>query len=200
MPPLYISIGVDCGTANVLKALGLRTCSLPFDWVVSYEGVSRILENEFDDFVPPGPGIFHTGYAVRFHHNQFPRDADQVAKRVDRFRQLLTTTEDKVVFVRKGHCPHHHHEHKVVADEIQEAKRLDAVLRKRFPQLDYEIRVILLCHRCKTSEPLPPSLQSPHSIQVEDIAIPWPAGADLTNPPHFDACCRKLFGPANPQN
>ena len=40
---MYISVGVDCGPANIFNELGLRTVSLPFDWVVTYKGVAHII-------------------------------------------------------------------------------------------------------------------------------------------------------------
>ena len=34
---MFVALGVDCGTAIILNQLGLRNCSLLFDWVVTYE-------------------------------------------------------------------------------------------------------------------------------------------------------------------
>ena len=49
---MFVSLGVDCGTANILNKLRLRNCSLPFDWVVTYEGITNIINNDFINYLP----------------------------------------------------------------------------------------------------------------------------------------------------
>ena len=41
----YLTIGYDCSPAGALKVLNLREFALPFDWVVSYGGVSKYLNH-----------------------------------------------------------------------------------------------------------------------------------------------------------
>ena len=45
---MIIPIGVDCGMAEFCKKYNLRTRSFPFDWIVSYNGVSKCIENNFE--------------------------------------------------------------------------------------------------------------------------------------------------------
>lgn len=83
---IYISLGVDCGTANGLKALGKRTCSLPFDWVVTYKGITNIVKNEFNNYAPftkmnKTNKYLDDAYGVLFIHNNFPDDLDQIKKK-----------------------------------------------------------------------------------------------------------------------
>lgn len=49
---MFVSLGIDCGTAYILKQLGLRNCSLPFDWVVTYKGITNIINNDFTNYLP----------------------------------------------------------------------------------------------------------------------------------------------------
>jgi len=47
----FISLGFNCATALVLRDLGLRTTSLPFDWVVTNNmQVINCIENNFEKF------------------------------------------------------------------------------------------------------------------------------------------------------
>ena len=48
---IIVSLGVDCGVANFLKENGYRNFSLPFDWVVSYGGVSDIINTQFKNSI-----------------------------------------------------------------------------------------------------------------------------------------------------
>jgi hypothetical protein len=48
---IIVPIGIDCGFASLLQKYNLRHFSLPFDWIVSYNGISQIIENNFDNFL-----------------------------------------------------------------------------------------------------------------------------------------------------
>ena len=48
---MIIPIGVDCGMANFCKKYNLRNASLPIDWTVSYNGVSKCIEDDFKNFI-----------------------------------------------------------------------------------------------------------------------------------------------------
>jgi hypothetical protein len=112
---IYVSLGVDCGSANILNVLKLRKQSLPFDWVVTYEGITNIINNNFEDFIPK---IRDNKYeklnknsGVLFLHNKFPDDIVKINKRINRFKNLLETSTEKIIFLRKSHAIHHHNEY-----------------------------------------------------------------------------------------
>ena len=48
---IFISLGYDCAIAGIIEKTKWRKFSLPFDWVVSYEGVSKVFKNDFKNFV-----------------------------------------------------------------------------------------------------------------------------------------------------
>ena len=49
---IIVPIGIDCGVADILKKYKIRKFALPFDWVVTYNGIKNIIENDFADFLP----------------------------------------------------------------------------------------------------------------------------------------------------
>jgi len=49
---IYIPIGLDCSAATFLKDKNLRLYSLPFDWTVTYSGVSDIIKDKFRSYIP----------------------------------------------------------------------------------------------------------------------------------------------------
>ena len=48
---MIIPIGVDCGMANFIKKYNLRNMSFPFDWTVTYNGVSKCIDDNFKFFI-----------------------------------------------------------------------------------------------------------------------------------------------------
>jgi len=50
-PPLCISLGAACGSALMLRELGLRTVAYPFDWMISpTDGLYKCLTEDFGHF------------------------------------------------------------------------------------------------------------------------------------------------------
>jgi hypothetical protein len=153
---MYISLGIDCAIADILKEQNLRKCSLPFDWIVTYEGVANIIDNEFQNYIPEDNQFFNNDstplniyYGVRFHHNVFPQDREVIIKRVERFKYILENSQEKIIFIRKGHMEYHHteYENDIVCD-IADAIQLDKVLIEKYPKLNYKIHVISTCSIC----------------------------------------------------
>lgn len=50
---IIIPIGIDCGVSGLCRKYNLRNEAFPFDWNVSYNGVSECIENEFINFTEP---------------------------------------------------------------------------------------------------------------------------------------------------
>ena len=130
---MYISLGVDCGTANILNRLGLRTCSLPFDWVVTYEGITNIINYNFSNYLPTNDNNYeklNRNSGTLFLHNNFPDDIEQMNRRIDRFKVLSESCNEKIIFVRKNHGFHHHNEYDNVINDIYDATNLNLYYKK----------------------------------------------------------------------
>jgi len=144
---MIIPIGIDCGAADFLKKNNLRTCALPFDWVVTYHGISNIIRNDFNNYIPVNSDRLNTDYQVSFVHFTFPEDTEKIQRRVERFKTILETSIDSIYFLRKGHAFHNHSENSIKND-IEDAEELDSILAIKYPNLKYEIIVVLMCGSC----------------------------------------------------
>jgi len=150
---IIIPIGIDCGLASLLKKYNLRNFSLPFDWIVSYSGISKIITNDFKNFLyDVNTDKVNKTYDLCFYHNTFPEDYIKMNRRINRLFNLLNSSEEELVFFRKGHAFHHHEEcnkHKVnLANDIDDAEELNKVLKNKYPKLKYKIIVALVCDTC----------------------------------------------------
>ena len=178
---MYISIGVDCWMADFLRKHDLRTMSFPFDWVVTYQGVSHCIETKFRQFLPFNDRI--NPYHMYFHHDfkeNLSQDAKKYERRCQRFLDCLNREE--IVFCRKGHACHHHEEHEVTSD-LEDAERLAQILTRDYPRLRYRIIVILVCDKCFD----PTKTYRSDHIEIYNIATP------SADPEKFEQLCRTLF-------
>jgi hypothetical protein len=175
---MFVPIGVDCGNADFLKKRNLRQISLPFDWVVTYNGVSEIIKNDFSNYISNNK--FNNNYDVYFMHNDFTNlnDKTTMERRINRFKHILETSNEKITFVRKGHAFHHHEEinkHKnnsncIIKSDITDAKDLDLILQHKYPNLNYEIIVILVCGKCFDSKK--EYISTSNNIKIYNISSP----------------------------
>jgi len=98
--------------------------------------------------------IYHTKYKILFLHNKFPEDNEKIQRRIRRFNEILQKSENKVIFIRKTHMNHHHNEIKKffnedkIKNEIIEAEKLDILLQTKYPNLEFQIILILACELC----------------------------------------------------
>jgi len=191
---MYVSLGIDCGTANILKQLGLRNCSLPFDWVVTFEGITNIINNNFSNYLPSYDNKYeklNRNSGSLFLHNKFPDDIEKMNERIDRFKNLLETSNEKIIFIRKSHGIHHHDEYDNVINDIDDAINLDSLLCKKYPNLTYEIHVILICDKCFTNLIINENISN--NIKIHNISRPYPIDIDITNPDYFVEFCKQNF-------
>jgi len=195
---MFVSLGIDCGTANILKQLGLRNCSLPFDWVVTYEGITNIINNDFTDYLPtPYDNTYEKLNKISgtwFLHNNFPDDIEKMNKRIARFKNILETSNEKIMFIRKSHGSHHHDEYNNVINDIDDAINLDLLLIKKYPNLIYEIHVILICDNCFANDNPIINKNISNNIKIHNISRPYPININITNPDYFDELCKTTFG------
>jgi hypothetical protein len=153
---IIIPIGVDCGTAGLLKDNGLRTFSFPFDWCVTYNGVSKIFKEDFAKFTSINEQRLNTEYDIYFFHDfhssTYDADEAKYTRRINRLKSILETTTEPVLFFRKGHASHNHNEHNgrytTMNSDIQDSEELYTILKSKYPGLNFSIVVTLACGMC----------------------------------------------------
>lgn len=169
MKKRYVSLGADCGVSEYLKKYNLRDCSLPFDWIVSYQGPIEILRNNFEKFTPINGGgrLFHKESKCWHVHYSFPEDNEKMNRRITRFYDILENSGEDVMiyFIRNSHWTSHHDEYKnhiinelhtqdipqcyeCNYDEIENTYQLDMFLKEKYPKMKYKIFLQLLCYKC----------------------------------------------------
>jgi hypothetical protein len=126
---IYIPLGFQCTTAEILKKTNKRICSFPFDWIISTpESILELLKivilpicnielfvkNEFfkidnllsflkqEEFIshPEGNILFNSKYNLIFPH--FKNDNETITKMISRFERLrnyILYQENKIVFL-----------------------------------------------------------------------------------------------------
>ena len=190
---MIIPIGVDCGMAEFLKKYNLRKISFPFDWNVTYNGVSKCLEDDFKHFTEPLNNRINN-YNIYFHHdfednNLLNQDKEKYTRRCQRIINILETSNEEIIFCRKGHACRHHSEHNGkysnILNDIDDVEKLDILLQNKYPQLKYKIIVILVCGNCFNSNETYKS--NSERIEIYNIAT--------VEPEHtiFENFCRNIF-------
>ena len=190
---MIIPIGVDCGMAEFCKKYNLRNMSFPFDWNVTYNGVSKCIDDNFKSFIEPLNNRINN-YDIYFHHD-FINDASlnedklKYIRRCQRLINILETSSEEIIFCRKGHACHHHTEHNEkysnIINDIDDAEKLNTILSNKYQQLNYKIIVILVCGKCFNSNEIYKS--SIDKIEIYNIATPQ---ADNIL---FEKCARNIF-------
>lgn len=190
---IFIPIGVDCGMAQFFKNYNLRYVSFPFDWTVTYNGVSKCIEDDCKFFTEPLNDKFNL-YDIYFCHDfdkneNFNEDKEKYFRRCQRLINILETSNEEIIFCRKGHAFHHHYEHNEkysnIISDIDDAEKLDTILLNKYPQLKYKIIVILVCGKCFN----PLNSYKPKSDRIEIYNISTPQVEDMI----FENCCRNIF-------
>lgn len=112
----YISLGHSCSIAMDLEKMGLRSESLPFDWLISdFKGVMQAIENHFEDFLTyeymqqarPNRAYYRNyKYNIQFYHDfdKYHPLADQIDavqekynRRIERFYKTIS---EPTLFIR----------------------------------------------------------------------------------------------------
>jgi hypothetical protein len=146
---IFIPLGIDCTLAWALRKCGLRHRAYPFDWIVTYRGVSEYLANDFQTFGVENPDLL-------FLHDTFPGDETKYHRRIARLRQLLDSfqeEEKEICFLRKSHSVHNHTEHARMKEDIEDMREWELLLLNRYPFLNFKIIVFQTCCRCHRAEP-----------------------------------------------
>jgi len=172
---IFISLVYDCAIAGIIEKTKWRKFSLPFDWVVSYEGVSKVFKNDFKNFVEADSNGMNDLYKIKFYHHKFPEDASQFERRVERIKNIMKNSKEEVIFIRKSHPKHGHDEYPNLSNDMTDMEELDKYLKNTYPNLKYKLVLILDCHKCfkKTKENNTPTIKihniSDGSKTAEDI-------------------------------
>lgn len=145
---IIIPIGIDCDLANLLRKNKYRNLAYPFDWNVTYEGISEVFKNDFKNFVPPNIDTNLNRYGIKFYHDKFPEECEKYETRIMRLKNILETSREKIIFFRKGHASHHHDEYESIANDIYDAEKLHEFLNDKYPKLNYDIIVVVVCGKC----------------------------------------------------
>jgi hypothetical protein len=189
---MFIPIGIDCGMADFFRNNNLRNSSLPFDWNVAYNGISKCIDDNFKDFIPNENERINK-YDIYFHHDfTLETRLDDIVKynrRIERFINILKNTEEKIVFCRKGHAFHNHNEHngkyEFIKSDIDDAEELDRVLSEKYPNLKYKIIVIIVCGKCFDSKATYKS--NSNNLEIYNIAT------EHVDNPLFEKTVKEIF-------
>ena len=141
---IYIPLGSDCCIATVLNQMGLRKFSLPYDWMMSLTGIYENFTSDFTNFYEDD------NYNYKFIHGPPPE------YRIERLKNILENHDGKVVLIRKSHLNVNHeqvetgHTNEILDDrlEVEDMKKLNDLLRQKYPNLDFKILLFLTCTRC----------------------------------------------------
>lgn len=188
---VIVPIGVDCGIAEFCKKNNLRNFSLPFDWTVTYNGVSKCIEDEFNNFIPSEDrfNIYDMYFCHDFTSDTFANDIIKYDRRNQRLINILKTSNDEIIFFRKGHAYHHHTEHnekyKNITSDIEDAEKLNCIISTKYPNLNYKIIVVLVCGVCFDSTIT--YKNTTDKIEIHNIATPKVDDA------LFEKCVRSIF-------
>jgi hypothetical protein len=171
---MIIPIGVDCGMAEFVKKYNLRNTSFPFDWNVTYNGVSKCIDDKLEFFTEPLNNRINK-YDIYFHHDfenpdLFNQDKEKYIRRCKRLINILETINEEIIFCRKGHGCHHHNEHENIINDIDDVENLDIILSNKYPQLKYKIIVILCCDKCFNPNAIYKSTSD--KVDIHNIASP----------------------------
>jgi hypothetical protein len=159
--PLVISLGVDCSIKVLLKKQNIEQPTFPFDWFVSYKGVTDLISNNLqksklidgknlDTYIDKKNGIL-------FKHDNKIDIYEKYTRRLNRLNKYLEyyeKTNNKIIFMRKSHDKLQHSEdyetkyNGVIKNDIEDMNNLSKYLSKTYPKLNYIIHLFLMCNRC----------------------------------------------------
>jgi hypothetical protein len=190
---IFIPLGIDCDVANFLNKYGLRKASLPFDWNVSYSGVSKSIENKFANFTDFAGQDRINDEGVYFHHDfledsMTQTDKDKYARRCERLLAILETGNDQgdksddILFIRKGHMCYHHEEqnckYKDMKCDIVDSLSLNKVLQSQYPKLKYKIILVIGCTKCFKKDTVFPDIRDKNVIIYNNVCEAGDEGAN----------------------
>ena len=172
---IIIPIGIDCIIADFLSKNNLRNKSYPFDWVLTYSGVHKIIDNNFIDFIPndfSSEQILNTTYDVLFLHEKSPDDKLKYERRILRLKTLLENSKEEIIFLRRSHLVGHHeqHEYTNTSNDVEDAKKLNNLLKLKYHNLKFKIILILMCDKCFSGKEYNDFINIYPNIEIHNIS------------------------------
>jgi hypothetical protein len=153
---MIISLGSDCSVSNEMQIHNYRQCSLPFDWITTRGGISKLVSTKFEFFLPNvthnSGDYFNSLTNVIFSHDQFPEDNEKYTRRINRFYNILESTPS-IIFVRKSHMTHYHGD-PIVLDDSEDMNSVAEWLEMNYPKLKFIILLMKMCSVCCYNEHL----------------------------------------------
>lgn len=141
-----IPLGHRCSSALACKFANIRNFSLPFDWTIPSfpRKIQKILENNFDDFVPDVyNGIFHNKYGVELAH--FNPNIDNGVKaykrRIDRFIDIINKSKKiYFVYINEDYLYDNSYRQDEFNDNIfNEMLEFEKFIKDRYINIDYNV-------------------------------------------------------------
>lgn len=161
---IYVSIGVDCDTARILKQQGKRKIGFPFDWTVSYKDISDIFKNGFVGYGENVKPIHHekfnsevqvnSPYKILFLHHRGADHLPQCIRRTERLKMLMEDGSKELILVRAGHRDGHHEELNYIKidsphfDETKDMMEIKNFIISKYPDLKFRIYLYNQCKLC----------------------------------------------------
>ena len=172
---IIIPIGIDCIIAEFLSKNNLRNRSYPFDWVLTYSGVHKIIDNNFIDFIPndfSSDQILNTTYDVLFLHEKSLDDKLKYERRILRLKTLLENSKEEIIFLRRSHLVGHHeqHEYTNTSNDVEDAKKLNNLLKLKYHNLKFKIILILMCDKCFSGKEYVSLINIYPNIEIHNIS------------------------------
>jgi hypothetical protein len=99
-----IPFGHCCASAIAGYYANIRKCSLPFDWCYPLypKKIQAVLENNFDDFIPPDiyNGVFENKYNFSLTHfnSNIEKGVEDYKRRINRFNEIINESK-KIYFI-----------------------------------------------------------------------------------------------------
>lgn len=165
MDTLFVSLGSVCEVAHILREIGLRHASYPFDWIttIDTDGFMDLLRDDFEHFLDSASlsvlrqnayPLLNTYYKMEFlHDGRFDKDVNMVdfkskyQRRIDRFRNLRQY-EGRVVFLRHAYkfSTTDHHRVYTCAENVEitdeHTTEIYDLLKSYFPHLMFTLLIV----------------------------------------------------------
>lgn len=195
-----ISLGCNCHTSYLLKILGLKKYSAPFDWLgCSIEDVTNILDSNFESFIDPtllkdhddgSPNrCGHALYGGRFFHHFNPRiqaHRDYYERCVERFKVVNQfNSQQHVLYIHQAFYE------KPTAEIIA---RLHALLQRYRGSNDFTLLFVYYSKSDhETSFKVSPFVEHTNNVILVDATMLKNInGVTFTHPDDFHGMCNFL--------
>jgi hypothetical protein len=103
----------------------------------------------------------------------------------------MNRSNEKIIFVCKSHGNYRNNEYNNVINDIDNSINLDLLLVKKYPNLIFEINIILICDNCFTNIIINENMSN--NIKIYNIFRPYQININITNPDYFNKLCKNFL-------